>query len=469
MPWLAEKNGETVTPEAVPDGTDTRCRACGERMRPRGPMQDGRARHFFHVKNLGGSRDGGGGGGSCEGVAETEEHLKWKSLAVSRLRELYGGVADRCEPEVRLGENEALPSDADFRDADALVEFTEPALPFGRGIIVEVQHRHKDKDIEAVQRDYLALGYSVYWADESDFGADRAHFGRTVLEGDLVPVWPTVVESLSLHERADPVEYDVAKTARPSGPVVHDDVPGKPIVQVPRSEWTRTVARRQFALDAEELSAPEIPIRLPPDAVDAEMRRLWRTEPWVNRFRPAARLEYTATARAWTFEDSDDAEPEDGTVTASLAMAKWYELSREYWTSRPWGERFNPPKTRQYIADVRQTTELRGIRPNILLPEWWQQTDETPKWLRQAWKFGAQQHRNRHDLQAEWADRLLAAIRANTGGVQPRTARKSSIRQILTASGMEPDEFDRVLDYLIENGSVSEDERGRIEAIPAED
>ena len=47
MPFIAYKDGQSVIPEHVDDGEDVRCRSCLERMRARGPFDDGTARHFY--------------------------------------------------------------------------------------------------------------------------------------------------------------------------------------------------------------------------------------------------------------------------------------------------------------------------------------------------------------------------------------------------------------------------------------
>ena len=54
MPFIAQSDDEstTILPEVVENGTDAVCPACGGVMRPRGPFEDGRARHFYHVNSI---------------------------------------------------------------------------------------------------------------------------------------------------------------------------------------------------------------------------------------------------------------------------------------------------------------------------------------------------------------------------------------------------------------------------------
>lgn len=166
MPFIAYKDGQSVIPEQVDDGEDVRCRACLERMRARGPFDDGTARHFYHVEH-----DRGGAGCRDGGPGESATHLKWKSWAVSALRQHYDDYRV-CAPEVPIDVS-GTDTEVDERRADALLEFDDRNRFYGNGIIVEVQHLNVSKDIRGTTHDYLELGYSVYWATEDDFEDDR--------------------------------------------------------------------------------------------------------------------------------------------------------------------------------------------------------------------------------------------------------------------------------------------------------
>lgn len=93
-----------------------------------------------------------------------------KSLAVSRLRNLFGDRAKRCVPEYTL--KAPVTDDVDYRQADALVEFEHRDSQLGEGLIVEVQYRNKSKDIGVTTDDFLAQDYSVIWAEGQHFTSD---------------------------------------------------------------------------------------------------------------------------------------------------------------------------------------------------------------------------------------------------------------------------------------------------------
>lgn len=179
MPFFAQRKGmhaSYVVPEEVDDGETVYCPTCSGRMRPRGG--DGnRARHFMHIDNLAEGR-----ATQCAGVdstvSESEIHRKLKSLAVSGLRSRFSE-----ENLIRAGPEKSIQIykgglEVQDRRADALIEFEKKNPFFGKGVIIEVQYRNRDKDIPQVTADYLSAGYSVFWADESDFSADSIDLTR---------------------------------------------------------------------------------------------------------------------------------------------------------------------------------------------------------------------------------------------------------------------------------------------------
>lgn len=149
MPFLGTLDGDIVLPESIEDGVTVQCPDCREVMAPRGPFQDGRARHFFHLNSDAGSCSGG----------ESDQHRTLKSIAVSTLR-LQFPDHNYCRPEVTFNTTHT-DTDAGHRRADAVVEFTEPNVFWGRGVIIEVQYRNHGKDLYATTHDYLSLGFSV--------------------------------------------------------------------------------------------------------------------------------------------------------------------------------------------------------------------------------------------------------------------------------------------------------------------
>lgn len=128
------------------------------------------ARHFWHFENSG-SECGGG---------ESYEHQRMKSIALSKLREIFD-YSDSGREE-RVGE----------KRADAYVKFPEPRNPYGKGVCAEVQYRHRGKDIEETNEHFLDRGYSVCWLEEGDF-----HDKDVDILGNILSCWPHAVPTSS--------------------------------------------------------------------------------------------------------------------------------------------------------------------------------------------------------------------------------------------------------------------------------
>ncbi|GAA0683027.1 hypothetical protein GCM10009020_35520 [Natronoarchaeum mannanilyticum] len=101
-------------------------------------------RHFFHIGATGQDGGSGGGGTDCESVAESDKHLKWKSLAADQLETIFEDPHHRYSMERELA---APKSEKDKRVGDVVLRFEEPDRQFGKGIVAEVQHRNESKDI----------------------------------------------------------------------------------------------------------------------------------------------------------------------------------------------------------------------------------------------------------------------------------------------------------------------------------
>lgn len=183
MPYLGEYNGEIVSPSDVSADVTVTCIDCNGTMSVRKAHQnDGHRipRHFFHKS---------GGGDGCGG--ESEVHQIMKVLAHDRLTELYDDYGT-VEYEKHIGN----------RFADVCVTFDQPHIPYGKGIVVEAQYKHKDKNTGGAQYEFFEHGYSVYWMYLSDVNRttddeisieDNAEFDPRRLRC----LWPEMVPDVS--------------------------------------------------------------------------------------------------------------------------------------------------------------------------------------------------------------------------------------------------------------------------------
>jgi hypothetical protein len=190
MPFVGEKNGSFVVPTQVEDSERCTCPVCKNELGVRSAYyRDNEtvfvARHFFHLVDT-----------DCEG--ESDEHLRMKAIAHSKLEEEY--------PEAKIEFEEKV--EGSGRRADVLVTFQEPRGRFGEGIAVEVQYMNKQKEIDEVESDYLKEGYSVLWLYEEDFSGKNV----SITEEDVLTVYPNVISSVDTEryypETPEPTEHE---------------------------------------------------------------------------------------------------------------------------------------------------------------------------------------------------------------------------------------------------------------------
>lgn len=431
MAFIAEReDGTRVIPEEVDDGQDVYCPDCGGRMRPRGPMSDGRARHFFYVENMG---HGQGGDHSCSGVGgESDVHRKFKSFAVSRLKELYPEFLDSCKPEQRLrtvlgDEFEELPSGKEDRQADAMMLLEQPTTTFGRGLIVEVQYRNLGKDIEETTDDYLANGFSVYWADEDDFAKDRCLLTKKQIRKNAISVWPNAVPL--------PIKW------------LDGGIP-EPLHGVRDAIW--------FDEESHFGSNPaSVPATLPNEFFDELAQEIKREYDWEELFDPPE--EHTDI---WCYSK----------VPATLPPEWHTEKGTEWWESQPWKDRFWLDEY-HHINYLEEHTWNRE-RP-VPFNRWLAQTEEGDQYwniLEAYHKFGKQKVKSGVIREKEQTTvqsteglhlRLLNIIRYNTGDPQPPTIDLDHIKIIACSHANYPPS--EVLDALVDL-----EEAGKVKIVDGE-
>jgi len=308
MPWIAKYNGEKKPPRQVPKDADAECVSCGGRVRVRGPFKDGRPRHFWHIDNVGSAESAAGGGGSCDAVAESDQHMMWKSIAADELEHIFADNIWKCEMEYEL---QAPISEKDHRKADALCLFDELDDQLGQGIAIEVQYKNDSKDLQAVEADYLEQKIAVVWVTEDDF-VDR-RFALT--EADL--------------------RYRAAQTVWP------DHAP-------PITDWKDRTTTETSRFGGET----SCPAKLPSEYFDDVSQSIWQNTEWESIF---SRSEDPFELDFWDFSEVPATIPFEWTATST----------KEYWRSRPWKARFRGDH-RDYID-----TASNPSRPgNIPFLDW---------------------------------------------------------------------------------------------------
>jgi len=152
MPFIAQKDGELVTTHEVGkrfnENEDFRCPSCNSTMGYKKSYHRGNVRirsHFYHLNN-----------DACS-YGESDKHQAMKAEAVRKLRDKYD-MYDTIEVEEGIGEH----------IADVVLK--NKNNKYKKGIVVEVQHKNKGKNIIETTKDYILHGYSVHWVFNTEEG-----------------------------------------------------------------------------------------------------------------------------------------------------------------------------------------------------------------------------------------------------------------------------------------------------------
>lgn len=338
MAWTAIYEGEEKGAWEIPTQTDAYCTECGEVMRVWREGADGTARHLKHKRNIGGARDGSGGGtGTSCGGGESDDHIKWKNFAAERLYEVFDDVAE-ATVEMPL----AAPKTEKFRRAaDAAVMFDGFDEQLGNGLAVEVQHKNKDKDIEGTTRDYLAQDVAVVWLTGDDFHSD----GCRLTEADFRKLARDAA-SLSMfkprYATSEPPKFDI---------LMHAIRSTREAFNI--EECDHELAKREF----------HVPATLPTEWFDEAAQSVWRSQPWSELFSSVGQSGCYESER-YISEVQDSLTPRTH-LRIRLPPEINDKLARRFWERQPWPSLFSGVESREYITEVQDSLEQGRVEATI--------------------------------------------------------------------------------------------------------
>jgi predicted RNA-binding Zn-ribbon protein involved in translation (DUF1610 family) len=316
MAYIAVHEGQEKGAFEVPHQTDAFCPKCGERMRVWREAEDGTARHFKHVSEMRGG-DSAGGGTGCSG-GEGDQHRKWKNFAAERLAEVFNDVAE-ATVEKRL---HAPHTDKDYRDADAVVTFSERDDQLGIGLAAEVQHKNHQKDIAATSRDYLKQDIAVAWLDQNDFSESGCRLNETDFRARA-------------REIPSPGYFGAGNL--PNGHPTRHHVDSRLYkirnyrADVNNPEWDHTLEPRES----------HVPAKIPGEYIDEHAQRIWRQQDWEKLFRRHTQIPPGKRERMRALTASPT---ETRNTEVALPSEYWERLRRWYWFHSDFSEKLDPPQ-----------------------------------------------------------------------------------------------------------------------------
>jgi len=208
MTWTAthSESGEIHFPKQA-DHTDSyECIDCGEpvqfvRSHERDPKKKSKHRvsaHFRRHQCGCGSGDGsitGSGGNGDGGTGESELHKRRKRAALQEATERF--PAAEYDTERYIGE----------KRADAFIKFEEPHQEYGKGLVIEYQHKNENKDIEGTQTYFAEYQYTTVWLWEAQFDFSSEIPAIDLFGGDVYTPWPDAVPRQETWAESKMAEY----------------------------------------------------------------------------------------------------------------------------------------------------------------------------------------------------------------------------------------------------------------------
>lgn len=176
MPFRASLEGKVVAPAEVDDHQEVQCPECEGGMYPRGGNQV--ARHFYHVDEQRAE--------SCAAEGESDTHNRCKALALEAVKTKWGETVERYGVEIPVDVS-FTPTETGWRIADVLLDFESRNRFFGKGLIIEIQYKNREKGIRGTTYDYNSAEYSVAWLEPSHFEEEHLDYG--VIE-DMFAAYP---------------------------------------------------------------------------------------------------------------------------------------------------------------------------------------------------------------------------------------------------------------------------------------
>lgn len=321
--YTSSRGENVVTPVEVKSGVDVFCQHCGGRMRVRRSYTRKSGvvviRHFTHVSG----HENGGAGGSCSGGGEGDPHLRAKGIAVETLAQFYPDGTAESERQFELSAFFGKST----RSGDAVVTFDEPKPVLGAGIVVEVQDKHKDKNVLETTRAYLSHGYSVCWLSVDAFGKYNMKYRKPEFEAlvrDQLPDSESVFETelnsdgtvprKEMYPLVAPVWPHGVEVARETQPRV---AAGWSYAAYEYDGCGRLKLQAEHEVELSELKAMlERTVQLPIEWYEERARQYYRETPWADLFNSYV-WEPREVRREWgTLAQIDE-------LTVNMPLLRW--------------------------------------------------------------------------------------------------------------------------------------------------
>lgn len=248
-------------------------------------------------------------GSATGGAGESNMHKqrKWTALQVAIEQFDHSYYAT----EKRIGS----------KRADAVLEFQEPHEEYGRGFVIEYQHKNESKDIIETERHFAEYEYTVLWLWEDQFKSLDGVPEVDLLDGRVCTPWPYAVPKQAEWSGSNPYSFPMELAG------IQDS-------------YTHSV---------------EIPATIYKDWVTQTPRDYWEEQGWESAFRSPDGDYATKHYRTQAVVTN---RPTTLTVEATIPHDWYWPTPREYWSDHDWEAAFRLEQTETPLEPFRDNPDV---------------------------------------------------------------------------------------------------------------
>lgn len=245
-----------------------------------------------------------GGPGSEGSCGESSIHKQRKWTALQAAIEKFDHSSYSTEKDIGS------------KRADAVLELQEPHKEYGRGFVIEYQHKNESKDIVATERHFAKFEYTTLWLWEDQFASLDGVPEVDLFEGRVCTPWPYAVPEV-------------------------DDWFGLGHGEL-RKKWKNA--------HKNDLTESAVPATICKDWVVPTPKEYWRDRGWDSGFRSPDGLYPSKHHRAQALVPKVDAMR---SVPANIPRDWYWTTPKEYWKEKGWSSAFRLHQKDTLVEAVR--------------------------------------------------------------------------------------------------------------------
>lgn len=373
----------------------------------------------------------GAGGGAGGGGGESELHERRKKAALAEACMRFS--ASYWDDEVDIGS----------KRADALLVFEDPHEEYGKGLVIEYQHKNEGKDIQETEKHFAQHEYTTVWLWEDQFTFESSIPDIDLFGGRVYTPWPDAVPKIENWRGIGLAQEKQSEWSR-----AFDQGLTKSVVEatIPLTEWmeqTDTLIGVAPRLDIDPHFNGDVPLIVN----DVTEDTVYMT---VN------------VGDIPDIHEGNAVQPRCNDIDVAVSDVDYYAPMGIWWDETTWYEKF--PGALDY--PIEDTSDGEPTKPTTSPPfAEWLRSDTDPQSIIQLLESA---HANgKHDIPDSRRGRNTARkrvkriIKHNTGGKQAETVSLRAIKTIGSHSNIPNSLIRWAIDKLSAEGEVEESEPGR--------